>query len=363
MQNKYSNQVLTKNRFLRNLSIIGIASVFFLTTLDATSQILDKSVAVVTYIKTESITKNKIDKQYNLLAKQTASLDGDFSASLTKKDVLEATIDDILISQAANAQGLNVGSQQIDEIIKLQKEAYGTPISDEDFKTLMEKQTGLSWAEYRTQIRKRLIQEQYITVKYENELREVRTPSNADITKTYEEYATLFLNPAMVRIEHLFWDARDVSSQDRRKMKDEAERSAKTIKKSSDKFDSELKKSLENVKIEGGDLGYIIRDDQTKRILGVSFLDLIFSLKEGEVSSAIESNSGYHIVKVTDKRSAKLLSLDDPILPGERVTVRERIISTLQDQYRQQKFTELIKVEVEELRKKAKIRILDPKFK
>ena len=327
------------------------------------SQILDKSIAVVFLYKTENISLKTINLQYDLLQKQTKSLTGITETSITKKEVLEAAINDILITQEANNAGVIVTAKQIDDIIQFQKESYRTPISDEDFQTLMTKQTGLLWTDYREQIRKRILQEQYIATKYQNRLQEIREPTNAEIRKMYDEYATMFVNPSMLRSDHLFWDFRSLDAAQRKVLKKEAQDMEKIINRDVVTFDKKLKESLENPNIEGGDLGYIIRDEQTKDILGDSFLDTVFALEDNEISGLVTSKSGYHIVKITDKRPAKLLGLDDPILPGEKVTVKQRIITTLQTQYRQEKFSELIQEEVKELRKKASIRILDDDFK
>ncbi len=327
------------------------------------SQILDKSIAVVSLYKTENVSLKTVDMQYDLLQRQAENLTGIAETSITKKEVLEAAINDILITQEANKSGVVVTAKQIDDIIQFQKEAYGTPISDEDFQSLMVKQTGLQWPDYREQIRKRILQEQYIATKYQKDLQVVREPTEAEIQKLYDEYATRFINPSMLRSEHLFWDFRGLNAAERKTLKQEAQKMAQTIDNDVAVFDKELKKSLENPAIEGGDLGYIIRDEQTKEILGASFLDIVFALKDNQVSDLVTSNSGYHIVKITDKRPAKLLGLEDPILPGEKVTVKQRIITTLQTQYRQEKFADLIQKEVEELRKRASVRILDDQFK
>ena len=95
----------------------------------------------------------------------------------------------------------------------------------------------------------------------------------------------------------------------------------------------------------GGDLGWMTQGqglpDLEKKYL---------NLKEGQISDVIESETGYHIFKVTGRKAAGGESFDE---------VKDEIRDYLLDQKVDKKMEEI----VNKLRKKAKIEILDPELK
>ena len=90
-------------------------------------------------------------------------------------------------------------------------------------------------------------------------------------------------------------------------------------------------------KTKGGDLGYFRRGQMVK-----PFEDVAFSLKPGEVSGVVETDFGFHIIKVTDKKPATTVSYEE---------VKDRIIATLKSD-KLEKETDLY---LEPLKKRAKI--------
>lgn len=336
-----------KKNILMVVFIIFVSGVLY-------AQILDRTIAVVTLHKTENISRSRFEKQLEIWKRQTQRT----PTKEVKETVLTATINDILISQAAEKAGIIATNQQINEAITQQKSSLGVPISDDDLKQLIESQSGLTWEEYREQLKNRIVQEQYIYQKYSKDIQNYEKPTSKEIEVAYDLYATEFTNPAMVRIEHLFWDTRDSVD----KKEEYAKKIAKAIQKKKNKFDEYMRKSLDDPSFEGGDLGYIVRDESTYRILGEPLLDVAFKLQEGEVSELVKSSIGYHIIKITDKRAPKLLGLNDPIFPGEKTSVKDRVTILLINQKQQENFLELVRKEVDILRNKAKIKILSKNY-
>jgi len=92
-------------------------------------------------------------------------------------------------------------------------------------------------------------------------------------------------------------------------------------------------------KDKGGELGYFSKGEMVQ-----SFEDAAFALKPGEISNIVETDYGYHIIKMTDKKDAKTVSLDE-----SKESIKTNLKST--------KVNSDVNKYVTELRDKAKVEI------
>ncbi|MCG8481411.1 MAG: peptidyl-prolyl cis-trans isomerase, partial [Spirochaetales bacterium] len=161
---------------------------------------------------------------------------------------------------------------------------------------------------------------------------------------------------AMVRFDHLFFDLRgqdDAAQGETRRLADSL---ARRIERGTADFDTLLRESLDDVRYAGGDFGYLVRgEQQAVQRLGREFVDGTFEFEEGEVSGVLESSAGLHIIRVTDRRSPRLLDLDDPLLPGENVTVRDQIRAYLLNVRQQEIFQQSVESTLRRLEEEAEI--------
>ena len=79
----------------------------------------------------------------------------------------------------------------------------------------------------------------------------------------------------------------------------------------------------------------------------------------GEISGVLQSNIGFHIIRVTEKIPFRLLALDDPIPPQNNSTVREQISAQLLQQKQAEYYQQALMDLLAELKKKAEIRIFE----
>ena len=73
----------------------------------------------------------------------------------------------------------------------------------------------------------------------------------------------------------------------------------------------------------------------------------------------LQSNIGFHIIRVTEKIPFRLLALDDPIPPQNNSTVRDQINAQLMQQRQAELYQQALLDLLSELKKKAEIRIFE----
>lgn len=153
--------------------------------------------------------------------------------------------------------------------------------------------------------------------------------SEADAKKIYDEKMAGAKPTQEVHARHIL-----VVSED------EAKEVAERLKKGED-FAALAKEKSKDTNAEGGDLGFFTRGQMLK-----PFEEAAFSLDVGEISEPVQTQFGWHIIKVEEKRDQETPSFDD---------VKPAIISQLVQRKAQTVVTAL--------RDSAKIEIVDPEIK
>ncbi len=327
------------------------------TAVMAGAQILDQPVAVVRLTETVNIGQRELRQQARLLEQQ-------LSRELTlenRRELLEAQIAEVLIEQAAARDNIRVTDAEINRAVAQQRQSLGQPVTEEQFRQIIQQQMGMSWSEYREQIRERLIQEKYVVEQRRDLLESAAQPTDREIRSFYEDNATEFTNPTMVRFRHVFIDTRNLSSDDKAARRRLAEELLRSVRNGARTLEQLIDESDDDARFSGGDFGYLIRQEsQQSQLLGRSFVNEVFELDEGALGrEVLESNVGYHIVQVTNRRSARLLQLDDPVFPGQSTTVRDQIRNHLAATNQQRAFQQAINQVVDELRQQAEVTLYE----
>jgi peptidyl-prolyl cis-trans isomerase C len=157
--------------------------------------------------------------------------------------------------------------------------------------------------------------------------------------KYYDNHPDSFQNPEQIRASHILVK---VDKDDGEEKKAAAKEKIKLIQHKVEEGEDFAQLARENSEgpssAQGGDLGYFKRGQMVKE-----FEDAAFALAPGEVSGIVETQFGYHLIKVVDKKEAGTISYD---------TVK----NDLQNFLKRLKLTEEVTSLVDTLRKDATIK-------
>jgi peptidyl-prolyl cis-trans isomerase D len=126
--------------------------------------------------------------------------------------------------------------------------------------------------------------------------------SDDDLKKYYEQNASRYTAPEERRASHiLIAVAKDASADVRAKAKAKAEALLAEVKAHPDSFAEVAKKNSEDPgSASKGDLDFFARGAMVK-----PFEDAAFGMKVGDISGVVESDFGYHIIKLTGVRGGE----------------------------------------------------------
>jgi len=247
-----------------------------------------------------------------------------------KGKVLDGMIDRELLYQESKKEGIKVDKAEVDQRISALKQKFP---KEEDFKQALER-LGLTEASLRTQFEQELAVKALVDKKFGGKV----TVSEQDMKKFYNDNPDYFKTQERVRASHILAkvDA-GASDADKKKARQKIEDVQKKVKKGED-FGTLAKQYSDcPSSAKGGDLDYFQRGQMVK-----PFEDTAFAMKVGDVSNIVETQFGYHLIKLTDKQGAGKVSFDE---------AKDKIKGYLE----QQKMGEEVKQYVAQLKQKGKV--------
>lgn len=219
-----------------------------------------------------------------------------------KYEVLDNLISTELLYQESQKNGINIEELEIDEAYeeKKQKAQFST---DAEFEEAL-KQSNKTIASYRDEIKQGLAVDRFV----KNRFTDKTVVSDSEAKEYYDNYPSYFQQPAQVRVSHIMIRlAADADQSQKDEAREKIEQVMKRLR-TGDNFETLAKEVSEdnNSKDNGGDLGYI-----SKGQVPQSFEDAAFALNIDEISDIVETGSGFHIIKLTDKTEARTISYED----------------------------------------------------
>lgn len=149
------------------------------------------------------------------------------------------------------------------------------------------------------------VKAEYVVLSLDALLSQV-TVSDAEVKTWYDSHKDRYEVPEERRASHILVLIKPDA--DKEKAKAKAEEVLAEVQKSPAKFAELAKKYSEDPGSaeKGGDLGFFARGMMVK-----PFDEEVFKQKEGDISGLVESEFGYHIIKLTGTKAAKLRPIED----------------------------------------------------
>jgi len=320
---------------MRTVRLFLTLLLFFSTVSFGTSQeVIEEIVAIVNdEIITLSEFRAAYETNYQSLRAQYQGEEFNRQLEWMKKNLMDTLITDILLLQEANKlENINIDEQVRLYIDNIKKE--NNINSDEDLRKIL-KQQGISFEEWTRRLREGVMKDAVIT----SEVRRNIVIDEAEIVSYHKLHPEEFTEPPEFKLKAITLTSGSGSDEGIEAKKQEIN-SKIAAGEDFGALASEYSEGPE--KESGGDLG-----DFKKGNLAKELEEPVENLKQGEVTPWIQFRNAWYLLKLVEKKEARLKPFEE---------ARDDIERRLLAEKGQVKFEEFMK----ELKEKSYIKILNP---
>jgi len=324
--NTIKRKVVLKKRLQRLITVISL-----ITALALSIVFISGCSATVATVNGVAVKQSEVEAYINFIMAQdpegTADLGEEEMADL-ETNIIDTLLVGKLLEQYAEENGITATQEEIDGQMDAIIVSYP---SESDFESdLKEKNIKREFLEYELKsqiLRTKIYAEATASIITTGELVEEYYEENRD---------TLFSIPTRVRVSHILsifpW-VEDTSLEENDQAKETAREKiefvAEQLEKGAEFGDMAREFSDDTAtSADGGDLGFITRGQMVEE-----FEEAAFSREVGEVSGIVETQFGYHILKVFDREEGRIQEYDE---------VKESLSTYLSELKKAEKWEEFI---------------------
>lgn len=333
--------------------LLSIISLLLLFAFSLSAATISSPAATVNLTKNKVISMDTLNSEYD---RYTSA-----GYTVTKLDVLNALIDEILIDQGAARDGYSVSDSDAELLYAQQKTTIenqlGASITDDEFKTLVEEQYE-SVDAYKTYLKRQYLTQMYVYGVKSDVVNNVTEPTEKEIKAWYRQNSSSFMMPERVRLSVIAIEKTDDAEANKKNLAT-LESAYSQIKAGTLSFEKAVQTYSGDTasKSSGGDWGFMSDTATTRTSMGDDFVDAVMLMDAGDIEGVFDTPSIYCIVKCTVHKDAEILALDDTI-EDYNITVYNYIYQGLTYQNSQYAYVNAYNELVAELRTQAKINIL-----
>lgn len=296
--------------------------------------VLDRMVASV---NNEAITESELNRQTELLLVRLRQTDTPLpSVSELHKQLLEKMILEKCQLQIAATEGITIDDKTLNQAVN--EIANRDNLSISQMQAFLEEQ-GIAFEQFRETIKTELL----LSRIQQKEVGQRITISKKEVEHFLASPVGQNQSGIEYRLGHILIPLpEEYSKTELQEIEASANVLVKELKHGSDFAKTAMAKSAGQQALEGGDLGW--RNTAT---IPSTFAKIAPTLRVGEIYGPIRNDSGYHIIKLLDKRS------EGATQPKTSINARNKAMDTLY----QRKFDELVVTWLRHLRSEAEIEI------
>jgi parvulin-like peptidyl-prolyl isomerase len=252
-----------------------------------------------------------------------------------RREAMDLLVEQELIRQAAEAQGIEVAEAEVDAAEAQFRAAFKSPGE----RTSRLESEGYTEDSYRDHLRRMIAASKYL----DGIRARVATVSDAELETYYHNNAYRLTLPEQVRVRHILLTWKPLGTlDDRAAVRAQMTPILEETRRGGDFAELARAHSEDATAQDGGDTGFFYRGRMVP-----AFEDAAFALQPGEISDLVETPFGVHILKLEERQEARLLPLEE---------IREQ----LRDHVRNERAEAAVEAEIVRLRDAAEIEILIP---